>query len=170
MFGRLLNGGFGIRGYRRVRTGVRDGGIQIVIEQPRDRLRCPRCGTPEVVAKGTGGHIEVLFVRRLNQCIVCKPEGIELCPNDATTRQTQADNSRCNKSRCNKSRAPVSTASPVLRLVVPIRQDAKVAPRGQPLACDAYRRIASVPRQFRGRLSGRRRCEETQQHLQASWC
>lgn len=35
-----------------MRTDVRDGTIQIVIEQPRDRLRCPHCGTADVIAKG----------------------------------------------------------------------------------------------------------------------
>ena len=52
MSGRLLYHGFGIRGYRYVRTDVREGTIRIVVEQPRERLRCPRCGTPEVIAKG----------------------------------------------------------------------------------------------------------------------
>ncbi len=58
MSGRILYHGFGIRGYRYVRTDVGDGTIQVVIEQPRERLRCPRCGSAEVIAKG---HVRRTF-------------------------------------------------------------------------------------------------------------
>lgn len=52
MSGRLLYHGFGIRGYRYVKTDLRSGTIQLVIAQPRERLRCPVCGTKDVIAKG----------------------------------------------------------------------------------------------------------------------
>lgn len=52
MSGRLLYHGFGIRGYRYVRTDLQHGVMELVIEQPRERLRCPVCGTDRVIAKG----------------------------------------------------------------------------------------------------------------------
>jgi transposase len=52
MSGRLLYHGFGIRGYCYVRTDVREGKIELVIKQPRERLKCPVCGTKDVIAKG----------------------------------------------------------------------------------------------------------------------
>lgn len=52
MSGRILYHGFGIRGYRYVKTDLQDGAIQLVIEQPRERLACPCCGTKDVIAKG----------------------------------------------------------------------------------------------------------------------
>lgn len=52
MSGRLLYHGFEVRGYRYVKTDLQDGAIELVIEQPRERLRCPCCGTAEVIAKG----------------------------------------------------------------------------------------------------------------------
>ena len=52
MSGRLLYHGFGIRGYRYMRTDVQAGRIEVVIEQPREKLRCPCCGTQDVIAKG----------------------------------------------------------------------------------------------------------------------
>jgi transposase len=35
-----------------VRTDVQHGVMELVIEQPRERLRCPECGTKDVIAKG----------------------------------------------------------------------------------------------------------------------
>lgn len=52
MSARILYHGFGIRGYRYVRTDVQGGVMELVIEQPRERLRCPCCGTDQVIAKG----------------------------------------------------------------------------------------------------------------------
>jgi transposase len=52
MSGRLLYHGFGIRGYCYVRTDVREGRIELVIRQPRERFKCPVCGTKDVIAKG----------------------------------------------------------------------------------------------------------------------
>lgn len=50
---RMLYQLLGIRGYQYVRLEQRDGETLIVIEQPRDALRCPVCGTAEVFARGS---------------------------------------------------------------------------------------------------------------------
>lgn len=42
----------GIRGYEHRRTEYIDGAVLFHIEQPRERLRCPRCGTAKVIARG----------------------------------------------------------------------------------------------------------------------
>lgn len=52
MSGRILYHGFGIRGYRYVKTDLANGVMELVIEQPREKLRCPVCGTADVIAKG----------------------------------------------------------------------------------------------------------------------
>lgn len=44
--------GFGIRGYQLERTVYEDGVMTFVISQPRERLRCPRCGSPQVERRG----------------------------------------------------------------------------------------------------------------------
>ena len=44
--------GFGIRGYQYERTVYEDGGVTFVISQARDRLCCPRCGSPHVERRG----------------------------------------------------------------------------------------------------------------------
>jgi transposase len=48
----VLYHGFGIRGYQYERTVYEDGGLTFVISQARDRLRCPRCGSPQVERHG----------------------------------------------------------------------------------------------------------------------
>lgn len=44
--------GFGIRGYHHERTVYEDGIMTFVISQPRERLRCPRCGSAQVERRG----------------------------------------------------------------------------------------------------------------------
>ena len=44
---------FGIRGYRQVSARWEGGCEYIRIEQPREQLRCPCCGTAEVTARGS---------------------------------------------------------------------------------------------------------------------
>lgn len=44
--------GFGIRGYQHERTVYEDGIMTFVISQPRERLRCPRCGSPQIERRG----------------------------------------------------------------------------------------------------------------------
>ena len=48
----ILYHGFGIRGYQYERTSYDDGVVTFVISQPRDRLRCPQCGSSDVDRHG----------------------------------------------------------------------------------------------------------------------
>ena len=48
----LLYHGFGIRGYRYVRTEYLEGGVVFTIAQDPKRLRCPACGGKNVILKG----------------------------------------------------------------------------------------------------------------------
>ena len=48
----LLYHGFGIRGYEYQQTIYGNGVVTFVIAQPRNRLRCPRCGSPHVERRG----------------------------------------------------------------------------------------------------------------------
>src|SRR5581483_8847509 len=48
----LLYHAFGIVGYRYVHQRFEDGHVTFRIEQPRERLRCPQCGSDEVWAQG----------------------------------------------------------------------------------------------------------------------
>jgi transposase len=48
----LLYHGFGVRGYRYVRTDYVEGEVWFLIEQPRELLRCPLCDSAEVVRRG----------------------------------------------------------------------------------------------------------------------
>jgi len=48
----LLYHGFGVRGYRYVRTDYVEGEVWLSIEQLRDALRCPLCDSPEVTRRG----------------------------------------------------------------------------------------------------------------------
>ena len=49
----LLYHGFNIRGYRYRSTKPVSGGIEITIEQPKDRCRCPQCKSADIVLKGS---------------------------------------------------------------------------------------------------------------------
>ncbi|HEV3443190.1 MAG TPA: ISL3 family transposase [Gemmataceae bacterium] len=48
----LLYHGFGLVGYRYVRQDFREGRVIFRIEQPRERWRCPDCGSAEVWGQG----------------------------------------------------------------------------------------------------------------------
>ena len=48
----LLYHGFGIRGYRYVRTNYVHGGVEFVVDQDRRHWRCSACGSRRVRAKG----------------------------------------------------------------------------------------------------------------------
>ena len=48
----LLYHGFGIRGYRYVKTEYLEGKVILHIEQPREKLCCSGCGSPDVVLRG----------------------------------------------------------------------------------------------------------------------
>jgi len=48
----LLYHGFGIRGYKYVKTDYENGGIQFTISQDRERLRCATCCSYAVNPRG----------------------------------------------------------------------------------------------------------------------
>lgn len=48
----LLHHGWGLRGYHHVRHEFAEGRIVQVIEQPSWTLRCPACGSPNVIRSG----------------------------------------------------------------------------------------------------------------------
>ena len=48
----LLYHGFGLRGYRYVRTHYVEGEVWFSIEQPRESLRCPLCDSAKVTRRG----------------------------------------------------------------------------------------------------------------------
>lgn len=48
----LLYHAFGVRGYEYVRTTYMGGTTVFRIEQPREKLRCPQCGSADVTRKG----------------------------------------------------------------------------------------------------------------------
>jgi len=52
----LLYHGFGVRGYRYVRTYYEDNGVVFAVQQEHDQLRCPRCGDGNVIRRGTSSR------------------------------------------------------------------------------------------------------------------
>lgn len=48
----LLYQGFGVRGYRHVRTEYSEGEVVFTVKQPREALRCSACGSADVMAHG----------------------------------------------------------------------------------------------------------------------
>ncbi len=48
----LLYHGFGIRGYRYVKTEYEDGTVAFTVRQETDDLRCPACGSRRVIRRG----------------------------------------------------------------------------------------------------------------------
>jgi len=48
----LLYHGFGVRGYRYVKTEYVGGEVVFTIEQPRESYRCPVCGSDHVIGRG----------------------------------------------------------------------------------------------------------------------
>ena len=48
----LLYHGFGVRGYRYVKTEYVEGEVSFTIEQPRESYRCAACGSKEVIGRG----------------------------------------------------------------------------------------------------------------------
>jgi transposase len=53
----LLYHGFGIRGYRLVKTEYVDGMVLFHLEQPRERLKCPACDSRNVVLRGSSDRL-----------------------------------------------------------------------------------------------------------------
>jgi transposase len=48
----LLYHGFGVRGYRYVKTAYVEGEVIFTMEQPRESYRCPVCGSEDVIGRG----------------------------------------------------------------------------------------------------------------------
>jgi transposase len=48
----LLYHGFGVRGYRYVKTEYVGGTVRFTIAQPRESYRCPACGSHDVIGRG----------------------------------------------------------------------------------------------------------------------
>ena len=48
----LLNHGFGIRGYCYRRFVFQGGAVICQMQQPRESLRCPHCGSADVFRRG----------------------------------------------------------------------------------------------------------------------
>lgn len=48
----ILYHGFGIRGYKYQRTKYEEGKITFVIEKEVERLKCPDCGSGDVIRRG----------------------------------------------------------------------------------------------------------------------
>jgi transposase len=48
----LLYHGYGVRGYRYLRTDYVEGEVWFTVEQPREALRCPICGSAKVTRRG----------------------------------------------------------------------------------------------------------------------
>ena len=48
----LLYHGFGVRGYRYVKTEYAEGEVVLTIEQPRESYACSDCGSAEVIGRG----------------------------------------------------------------------------------------------------------------------
>jgi hypothetical protein len=53
---RLLYHGFGVRGYRCVKTAYVEGAVAFTIEQPRESYACPLCGSGDVIGRGRNGR------------------------------------------------------------------------------------------------------------------
>ena len=53
----LLYHGFGIRGYRYLKTEYFEGKVIFHIEQPREHLGCANCGSRDVVLRGHVGRL-----------------------------------------------------------------------------------------------------------------
>ncbi len=52
----VLYHGFGVRGYRHVKTEYAGGEIVFTIEQPRESLCCLVCGSADVIGRGRNMH------------------------------------------------------------------------------------------------------------------
>jgi transposase len=48
----LLYHGFGVRGYRCMKTEYAEGGVTFTIARPRESYRCPECGSDDVIGRG----------------------------------------------------------------------------------------------------------------------
>ncbi len=97
----LLYHGFGIRGYRYVRTNYVDGGVEFVIDQDRRRWRCSACGSRHVRPKGRNPRafrcvpigtrpVTIRFDVPRVECLECKKiRQVKIAFADARRRHTK---------------------------------------------------------------------------------
>jgi transposase len=85
----LLYQAFGIRGYEYRRTDYFDGRICFALEQPRERLRCPQCGSAAVHAQGHKDRFLQTIPIGLKPTFVLLKVPRVLCFNCETTRQVK---------------------------------------------------------------------------------
>ena len=83
----LLYHGFGVRGYRYVRTDYVEGEVWLSIEQPRESLRCPLCDSAKVVRRGAEWRtFRTLSIGRKRVTITLPVARVE-CPTCEVVRQ-----------------------------------------------------------------------------------
>jgi transposase len=87
----LLYHGFGIRGYRYVRTDYFEGEVMFTIEQDRENLRCSACGSAQVTRHGGETRLfRSLPIGRRNTQILLQIPRVE-CHACLRTRQVPID-------------------------------------------------------------------------------
>ena len=87
----LLYHGFGIRGYRYVRTDYFEGEVVFTIEQERDTLRCSTCGSTQVTHHGGATRLfRSLPIGKRNTQVLLQIPRVE-CHDCHLTRQVPID-------------------------------------------------------------------------------
>jgi transposase len=85
----LLYHMFGIRGYVYSKADYFEGRASLVIEQPRDRLRCPECGSADVHAQGHKNRFLQTVPIGLRPTFILLKVARVLCPQCEHTRQVK---------------------------------------------------------------------------------
>jgi len=83
----LLYHGFGVRGYRYVRTDYVEGEVWFSIEQLREALRCPLCDSPEVIRRGEEWRTFRLPPIGSKRVLITLPVAKVECPTCEVVRQ-----------------------------------------------------------------------------------
>ena len=90
----LLDNMFGIRGYEYRRTDYLEGAACFAVEQPRERYRCPECGSAAVHAQGHKDRLlRSLPIGGKPTFVVLKVPRV-ICIRCEITRQVKVDNVR----------------------------------------------------------------------------
>lgn len=85
----LLYQAFGIRGYEYRRTDYLEGQVCFTLEQPRERLRCSKCGSAAVHAQGHKERFLQTIPIGLKPTFVCLKVARVACFNCMKTRQVK---------------------------------------------------------------------------------
>jgi transposase len=83
----LLYHGFGVRGYRYVRTDYVEGEVWFSIAQLREALRCPLCDSPEVIRRGEEWRTFRLPPIGSKRVLITLPVAKVECPTCEVVRQ-----------------------------------------------------------------------------------